>query len=553
MRRHASWRLLAVAALVVASAAPVAVYAGSSTLAGDNARTLILALPGPFNGCTYLDPGATPTTNAVSDLIVPSAFQTTPNDGLVGSGGPIASAELTSLNPETVVYTIAPRQHWSNGQPFTVRDLVAWWRRARPLASVVSDGYRDITSMKVAPNALSVTATFHQPYADWNVLFRDVQWRGAPMGCAVGNLVRRPSLGPYEVVSATSSRIVLSMNPQWPSDTTRFGRLVLLAGSNVPSGPSEPFASYSLAVDRATFDTLSTEPWLQSHVGLSSSIEELAFAPARPLTRSTPLRKALAWALDRQALINQLWGSVTFLPTVATSALFSQGQTGYPGGAASAPVSQSGTSSTTTAAATAPTLSDCPACADAVFEAAGFHRARQGWMNGHGALLTIRVAVAPGATNRATARILLHQWRGAGIAVHEVGAASNEAASTMAANNRVDVAVLTRPTGTSPTYSARSWSGPPFPNAFATGFSSAATDSLFQSALATFNPVTALSTWHIFDHAVMSSFWVRPLFTAPSLIEWTGLVTGVVGALSIPGFVDQVPGWRTTLPSPSGN
>ena len=87
------------AALVVAGAVPVAVYAGSSTLVGDNARTLTLALPGPFNGCTYLDAGATPTMDAVNDLVVPSAFQTTASDGLIGSGGPIASAELTSLSP----------------------------------------------------------------------------------------------------------------------------------------------------------------------------------------------------------------------------------------------------------------------------------------------------------------------------------------------------------------------------------------------------------------------------------------------------------------------
>ena len=553
MRGRASWRLAVAAALVVAGAVPVAVYAGSSTLVGDNARTLTLALPGPFNGCTYLDAGATPTMDAVNDLVVPSAFQTTASDGLIGSGGPIASAELTSLSPETVVYTIAPHQRWSNGQPFTVRDLVAWWQRARSLASVVSDGYRSISSMKVAANALSVTATFRDPYADWNVLFRDVQWRGAPMGCALSDLLRRPSLGPYEIVSATSSRLVLTMNPHWPSDTTRFGRLVLLAGDNVPAGPTVPFASYSLTVNRAAFDTLSAHPWLLSHLGSSSSIEELAFAPASSLTRRAPLRKALAWVLDRQGLINQLWGAVTFLPTVAASALFSKGQTGYPGGASSSPVAPSAASPTTTTVTATPTLNDCPACAIAVFEAAGYHRSPQGWRNAHGAILTIRVAVAPGAINRVTARILLRQWRDAGVAVHEVGAPSSEAASHLAATSRVDVALLTRPTGTSPAYSARSWSGAPFPNAYGTGFSSAATNSLFQSALATFNPVTALSTWHVFDHAVMSSFWVRPLFTAPSLIEWTGVVTGVVGALSVPGFVDQVPGWSTTAQGSNGS
>ncbi len=551
MRRRASWRLLLAFGLVVAGAVPVAVYAGSTPLVGSNARTLTLALPGPFNGCTYLDAGATPTMDAIGDLIVPSAFQTTPGDGLVGSGGPIASAELVSLSPETVVYTIAPHERWSNGQPFTARDLVAWWQRARSLASVVGDGYRDISSMRVSATALSVTATFRDPYADWDVLFRDVQWRGAPRGCAIGDLLRRPTLGPYEIVSASRSRIVLTMNPHWLTDTGRFGRIVILAGDNIPSGPAAPFASYSLAVNRAAFDTLSAHPWILSHLGSSSSIEELTFAPARPLTRRTPLRKALAWILNRQGVINQIWGAVTFTPSVATSALFSQGQTGYPSGASSPPASPA--TSPTTSPTVTPTLSDCPACAEAVFEAAGYHHSRRGWTNVHGSVLTIRVAVAPGAVNRATERVLARQWRRAGIAVRVRGASSNEDASRLAASNQVDVAVFTRPTSASPAYSARSWSGAPYPNAFATGFSSSATTTLFQNALATFNPVTALSIWHVLDHAVMSSFWVRPLFTAPSLIEWTSPTTGVVGALSVPGFVDEVTGWGTAQSGSAGN
>ena len=71
-----------------------------------NAMTVNVSLPGPFNGCTFFDAGATPTTEAINDLIVPSAFLTTSAGNLYGENGPIASAELTSLTPETVRYTI---------------------------------------------------------------------------------------------------------------------------------------------------------------------------------------------------------------------------------------------------------------------------------------------------------------------------------------------------------------------------------------------------------------------------------------------------------------
>ena len=64
---------------------------------------------------------------------MPSAFLTTSAGNLYGENGPIASAELTSLTPETVKYTIAPNEKWSNGtalQRRRPRGLVA--ARASP-------------------------------------------------------------------------------------------------------------------------------------------------------------------------------------------------------------------------------------------------------------------------------------------------------------------------------------------------------------------------------------------------------------------------------------
>src|ERR1035438_10790636 len=85
---------LIVAAVLIPIGRPAAVPARTNSL---NAKTINVSLPGPFNGCTFLDAGATPTTEAINDLIVPSAFLTTSAGNLYGQIGPIASAELTSL------------------------------------------------------------------------------------------------------------------------------------------------------------------------------------------------------------------------------------------------------------------------------------------------------------------------------------------------------------------------------------------------------------------------------------------------------------------------
>jgi len=90
---------------------------------------------------------------------------------------------VTSLKPETVVYTIVPNMKWSNGQPFDASDSrgLVGVRRARSV-SVKSDGYRTISSLNVTNGGLSVTAIFATPYAEWNLLFRDVEAQDGTYG-----------------------------------------------------------------------------------------------------------------------------------------------------------------------------------------------------------------------------------------------------------------------------------------------------------------------------------------------------------------------------------
>jgi len=537
-------RAIAGIAAVLALVAFVPVLARASTPAGDNALTLSVSVPGPLNSCSVLDPGATATTGAVLDLARPSAFLTSTNGALTGAGGPIATAELTSLSPETVVYTIAAHQLWSNGLSFNGADLVAWWQRARSLPSVQSDGYRDIQSMSVGSNGLTVTAIFATAYADWNLLFRDVEARGTTPGCAIDNLVKRPSLGPYRVVSATVRQIVMAMNRRWGSDTSRFGRVVVTTSGAIPSKSSLPFANYSLDVSHSQIQALSSHPAVASRIGTSSNVEVMTFAPNRPLTRAIAMRKALSWSIDRQGLINRLWGSITFSPAVAASALFSQGQNAYPGGAGTTPTTPTTASSTTVL--TSNGLADCRACAFAELLNLGLHRAGRRWENGAGHPIELRVVSGPSVLDRATASALVAQWAAAGIGATIEHDVSDAAAAEVTATNLADVAVYSKPTTSAPSVAARSWSGPGFPDSYLSGFRSPNVTSLFTNAIANFNSAAATSTWLQLDQAVLHAYWIRPLFTAPSLVEWSNTMVGVTGSISVPGFLDQLTSWNTS-------
>jgi peptide/nickel transport system substrate-binding protein len=516
-----------------------------------NDKTINVSLPGPFNGCTYFDAGATPTTEAINDLIVPSAFLTTSAGNLYGESGPIASAELTSLTPETVKYTITPNEKWSNGTSFNGNDLLGWWLRARALRTVLSDGYRDIKTLSVSKDGDVVTAVFATPYADWNLLFRDVEALGTQGSCSLASLLARPSLGPYAVTSATSSRVVLTMNKHWPVDTDRFGRIVITDAGAIPASDSAYYVNFSLAVNRALVQAISARPNVMSHIGTSSNIEEISFASNRTLIKRVAVREALSWSINRQSLIDQLWGAVTFSPSVAVSALYSQGQSNYPGPAGTAPSSQ--TTTTTVAQGTAHNgLGDCLQCALDVLSQSGFLDSSGGWTTAAGTPLVLRMAVGPSDLDHTVGAAVVSEWAAIGIKVNVVDVASDVAAAVATATNSVDLALFTRPTITAVSYAARSWSGPGYADAYPSGWRSVAVTALFNQATANFNPVNAASTWLQMDQKIQSSYWVRPLFTTPSLLAWTNTLTGVTTSFSVPGLLDEEPIWTVTPPSTSG-
>ena len=503
--------------------------------------TLTVALPGPFNGCSELSPTASPTTSAILDLIRPSAFLTGPTNVLTGEGGAIVSAELTSLHPETVVYSVNPKLTWTSGQPFSVNDLITWWHDARQLASISGDGYRDISKMVVAKTDTTVTATFSRDFADWNLLFRDVEQSGVTRSCAVNELVSQPSLGPYRVVSASTTRIVLVANPEWTINFNRFHEVIITSSSTLPSGANGYFVKYDPAATKSLVENLVAHPHFQGQFGDSSDIVEMTYSPHRPLTSDLSVRVALSWLLDRRSILDRLFGSFTFTPSVPTSALFSQGQVDYP------PSDTTVVPTATNAGLVDPSV-DCRSCAVTLLTRLGYLRTPAGWSNSAG-VLRVTLVEGPSSLDRETASLVARQWSTAGITVSLRTAPSDAVAAAMASTGEADAAIFDRPTSTTPWVSARSWGEAPYLDSYASGVRSAATNKLFNVAQETFNPATAALTWLKMDHLILKNFWIRPLYTVPSLTEWSDRMANVVPSLSLSGLVDQVTNWGITLPS----
>jgi len=545
VRRGSLFGLLALLLSVVATPITASASSQDGSLAN---QTLTVSVPGPFSGCSALSPTDNASTLAVLDLVRPSAFQTTAQGNLVGEGGPIASAELTSLQPETVQYTISPNSYWSDGVSFTADDLVSWWMQERTVNSVASVGYRDISNFDVSNGGMTVTATFSKPFADWNSLFRDVEASGAVGGCKISSLVTRPSLGPYEVRSASSSKVVLVENPKWPLDANRFGKVVLVT-SPVPLTPSKYFANlYQIATPQTVGATVKSSS-VQSRISESSAIEELQFSPQ---VKSLLVREGLSLSLDRQKMIDNVWGSVTYTPAPGASVLFSQGASNYPGPSGMAPAEQTTTTTTQPSGSGSGVVDDCTKCAAKDLVSAGFVRSAGQWRNIRSEKpLTIQLVIGPGVVDRRVAQEAIAQWRAFGVQVSTSNAPAESAVPTELVSNMFTVGIFARPTTTNVSFSAASWCGATYDDSFPSGFRSAVTSGLCTNAESVFNPVSAQSTWQTFDQDVQQSFWVRPLVAPPVLNDWSPLIAEIASSYQLSGMVDQIPTWTKVPPATS--
>jgi hypothetical protein len=479
---------------------------------------------------------------AIEDLLYPSAFQTNPHNYLVGTTSPFSSAELISLKPERVLYSIAPGHHWSNGWSFTGKDLVAWWNYAKTQPSLDQLGYSSISDLKVSRNGLSVLASFSKPFSAWNELFRDVLERKSSMACNLGSLVSRPTLGPYTAVRVSASSVVLRASAAWRANPLRFGTIVFTTTTPSRSTMVGNFLGYSTNFSSSALSSLSSSPLLTAQVNESDAIVSLGFSSSLGIpSTQTLLREGLSRIINRTSLITKELSAVTFANTPATSALFSQGQVDYPSG-----TSKSVLTTTTTQSSAG---SDCPSCAIAELAAAGYRQSSGRLLDAKGGQLAVSLGVGPTPYDKQSGAIVAATWRGAGAYVSEVRFPSDQGVAAALRAGRIQAGVYERPTTFSPFQAGRSWFGGSANDAFSSSFASSVTAAIAQQAMTQFNPVSALPSWQSLDTYVLNHYYVRPLFTPPALTVWSSSIGNFSQANTLLGLVDQVPNWLLTVPA----
>ncbi|WP_347567585.1 ABC transporter family substrate-binding protein [Actinopolyspora sp. BKK1] len=273
-------------------------------------------LSGGFNPHALAD--QSPVTDALSELMLPSAFVPGPDGKQVLNDTLLKSAEVVGDADEfTVRYRIRTGAGWSDGAPIAAEDFVYLWEQMRDRSGVVNPvGYRMISDVESRQGGKTVLVTFDQPYPGWKSLFDHLLpahlLKDAPGGWTDTLDKGYPaSGGPFAIRRFDLDRgeVVLMRNERFWGKPAKSDRIVLRAAdrsANLNALRSGKVQMGMFTADGRTMDALRD---LDEQVSLTTLprpvTSTLLLRRTSPQLSDVRVRRAVLAALDRNALVRK--------------------------------------------------------------------------------------------------------------------------------------------------------------------------------------------------------------------------------------------------------
>jgi peptide/nickel transport system substrate-binding protein len=252
------------------------------------------------------------STFAVAESVLSGAYQLLPDT----SWAPdlIVSDPEMQLDPFRLTYVIKPEAEWNDGTPVSAEDFEFTWQVATDPKLDIGDraGYELIESADILDDK-TIVFTFGEPFAPFKQLFNFVLPRHVLEGEnfeKVWNKQLTASSGAFKFESWQGSELSLVRNEEyWGPQQPHLDELLF----NFIADPNTQMQSLksdevdviaprpSKAVIRLRDDTALT---FQSGLGLNW--EHLAFQHEHPLIGELFIRQALAHAIDRRQIVEEL-------------------------------------------------------------------------------------------------------------------------------------------------------------------------------------------------------------------------------------------------------
>jgi peptide/nickel transport system substrate-binding protein len=283
----------------------------------DNAAVIGAVLPGMFN----FDAAAQPTVN--TDYA--------------------ESVVLTATEPKQIVtYKLNAKAVWEDGTPLAVGDFEAQWKALKgtdPAFRIASsNGYEKIESVTAGAGDKEIVVTYASPFVDWQGLFSPLYPASTTKDPAVFNDGWKDkaltSAGPFKmaVADTTAKTITLARNEKWWGQPAKLDRIVYRqidrdAQTEALANGEIDFIGIGSSVDR--LKRAEQTSGVAIHHSAAPNFNHMTINGKSPILSDVNVRKALAQALDRDAIAKTLLGPLGVKPTPLGNHIYMTNQKGY--------------------------------------------------------------------------------------------------------------------------------------------------------------------------------------------------------------------------------
>jgi peptide/nickel transport system substrate-binding protein len=261
-------------------------------------------------------------------LTVPRVYDPIPQGGgvLKNVPSPLVTGEpVFSATPvETITYSINPKAVWSDGVPITCEDFDYTMKQVRDGKNIYDQtGYIDMDKVDCTDPAKPVV-TFKQGkiYAGWQALF------GGGVGVLPSHILKgkdRDALmkngyawsgGPWIAKWTKGDNITLTPNDKYWGKKPHLDKVVF----KFEADTAAEFQAFKSKQVQAIYPQPQIDVVDAIGKGISgastafesntSYVEAFWFNAAKPLFKSKAVRQAIGYSLDRDAIVNQLFGKL---------------------------------------------------------------------------------------------------------------------------------------------------------------------------------------------------------------------------------------------------
>ena len=319
-----------IVALLVAAVVAASPAAGTPTQAPKRGGTLVIRLVGPEPACLNVLQARCaegPSLRTVAEKVLERSFTVGPD--FDHRPRLVQRVVFTRKRPFTLTYHIRPEARWSDGVPVTARDFVFTLRAVRKYGGDPFERslYAVVRTAR-GLDAKTLRVVLRSRTASWRELFGHVLPSHALSGRDLSSIwldriedprTGRPiGSGPFLVDSWSRGReLVLRRNPRyWGPHPAYLGRLVLrfvLTASDPSAELQRGELDVAAGVPPAAVPAVRRLAGIRVSATAGDVFEHLDFrvgTGGNPALRNKLVRRALAFGIDRVALVRQIYGDV---------------------------------------------------------------------------------------------------------------------------------------------------------------------------------------------------------------------------------------------------